>query len=425
MFQEISMKNREKADLLIMNAHQIVTCNGQDPESIGIIPNACLAIKGEKIFAVGTKETVSKKVDVENTPKFDATGMIVAPGFVDCHTHLVFGGSRVEEYSARLTISDPEELKRLGIKTGIMVTVDQTRNSSKEVLLDQSEERLGQMLLHGTTTVESKSGYGLSLDSEIKMLEVNKELEKRSPVDIVSTFLGAHGWPADISKNRYMEILQKEMIPVVAERNLASFCDIWCDDGHYTAEESEQILSSAFESGMMPKIHTGAYSYVGGADLAAKMKMVSADHLNYTPGVALDKLVEADVVGVLLPGIDFAVRHPKPFDPKPMIKKGMTLALATNCCPGCWCTNMQFILVLACRNHGMSPASALKAATLGAAKAVNLNVDRGSIEEGKYADIQIWKASCFEDVMYRLGGNLVDTVIKKGKIVVQNGRLKV
>ena len=415
-------RNKEKVDLIITNAREMLTCCCEDGDDVGLIKNGWLAIKNEKIFALGTENDVTLRVDIDQSPRFDASDKIVAPGFVDCHTHLVFGGSRVEEYAARLTISDPEELKRRGIRTGIMVTVDQTRNAAKEELVAQAGTRLEQMLLNGTTTVESKSGYGLSLESEIKMLEVNRDLEKIFPVDIVSTFLGAHGWPSDIPKREYMEILKHEMIPAVAERNLAVFCDIWCDDGHYLADESEEILKAGLEAGMEPKIHTGAYSYVGGADLAAKMKMASADHLNYTPGIALDKLVEADVVGVLLPGIDFAVKHPKPFDPLPMIQRGLTLALATNCCPGCWCVNMQFIMALACRNHGLSPARALNASTRGAAKALRLEHDRGSLEVGKLADIQIWEASSFEDVVYHLGGNIVDSVIKKGKVVVQDGK---
>ncbi|WP_432406449.1 imidazolonepropionase [Wukongibacter sp. M2B1] len=411
--------NKIKADLVISNCKQLITCKKNAVNLIGKIDNGWIAVSDEKIVAVGTKEEVQNIVDYDDRV-IDASEKIVLPGFIDCHTHLVFGGSRVKEYTARMTTNDNNVLNRMGIKTGIMATVDMTRDAEEQLLFDNAEHRLRQMLGAGTTTVESKSGYGLTTSSEIKMLKINQKLNDNLPIDIISTFLGAHGWPEDIPKDKYIEMLLLEMIPWVAELDLAQFCDIWCDEGHYTVKESEKILLAARDAGLEPKIHTDAYSYIGGSDLAVDMKMVSADHLNYTPRSVMTKLAKAKVPGVLLPAIDFAVKHPKPFNPRPMLEEGMTLALATNCCPGCWNVSLQFVMMLACRQHGMSPAEALRAATIGGAMALNLQEDRGSLEVGKLADIQIWDASTYEDAIYRLGSNLVEKVIKRGKIVVDN-----
>ncbi len=411
------------ADLIIANASELVTCSLKG-NAFEVINNGWLAISGERIVAVGKENAVAPLLDKNKTKLIDAAGKVVAPGFIDCHTHLVFGGSRVEEYTANLTGVDLVKLERKGLKTGIMATVEATRKASDTQLFQAALTRLNRMLASGTTTVESKSGYGLSTKDEIKMLEVNNLLKKSSPVDIVATFLGAHGWPNDLPRARYIDILINEMIPRVAELKLAEYCDIWCDHGYYSAEESEQILKAALDYGIKPKIHTDAYSYVGGSDLAADMKMVSADHLNYTPVAAMKKLKNSGVVGVLLPALDFAVQHQRPFDYLAMKEQGMTLALATNLCPGCWTESMQFVMVLACRLYKMSPAEALRAATIGGAKALNRESDYGSLETGKYADIQIWDVPKYEHVIYRLGDNVVEKVIKKGKLVVENPSFK-
>jgi imidazolonepropionase len=409
-----------KADLLIENCSQVITCRKDAKDLVGVIENGYIAIAGERIAAVGTREEVLNVIDAGKAEKIDGRGKVAAPGFVDSHTHLIFGGSRVKEYAAKMLTDDPEKLKQMGIKTGIMATVEMTRNSSEDVLYNAASDRIKRMLHSGTTTVESKSGYGLSTASEMKILDINKMLNENLTVDVVSTFLGAHGWPEDIPKERYIDMLLKEMIPWVAEERLAKFCDIWCDDGHFTARESEKILKAARDFGIEPKIHTDAYSYIGGSDLAAEMKMASADHLNYTPRNVLRKLADQGVPGVLLPAIDFAVKHPKPFEARPMIEENLTIALATNCCPGCYVESMQFVMALACRDHRMSANEALRAATLGGAIALGLEEDRGSLEVNKLADIQIWDASQFEEVIYHIGGNIVEKVIKNGKVVVDN-----
>ncbi|WP_235615566.1 imidazolonepropionase [Brevibacillus reuszeri] len=415
---------KSRASLIIQNATEVVTCRGTDVSSVERIPGGWVAIAEEEIIAVGTRDQVAAEVDMEHADVIDASGKVVAPGFVDCHTHLVFGGSRVQEYAAKMTIDDPSELARMGIQTGIQVSVEMTRGASEEQLFQTARERLARMLQAGTTTVESKSGYGLTTTDEIKMLHVNAKLAKIMPVDIISTFLGAHGWPAQLPKEVYMGVLLDEMIPWVSGLGIATYCDVWCDDGHFTAQESEKILRAAADAGLSPKIHTDAYSYVGGSDLAAEMGMVSADHLNYTPPAVMQKLANAGVTGVLMPALDFAVRHPRPFDARAMIDSGMTVALATNLCPGCWTESMQFVMALACRLYRMSPAEALRAATIGGAMALGLGKDRGSIEAGKLADLQIWNVPSYEHVIYQLGGNVVERVIKRGKQVVDRSYLE-
>jgi len=409
---------KKRADLLIVGAAQVLTCVPTSGDLVGCIENGSVAIASERIIAVGSTAEVTSQVDTASAQIIDAAGKVVVPGFVDCHTHLVFGGSRVKEYAARMTRS-AAEVKALGIPTGILATVAMTRAETLGRLVESAKQRLQQMLRCGTTTVESKSGYGLNLAEEIKMLEVNRVLQSTQPVDIVSTFLGAHDFPPDVSHERYIETVINEMIPQVAERRLAEFCDVYCDDGYYTVEESRRILDAGAKAGLRPKIHTDAYSNIGGADLAASISAVSADHLNYTERPAMRRLAAAGVIGVVMPALDFAVQHPRPFDARAMLSEGMTLALATDLCPGCWAEPMQFIMQLACRLYRFSPAEALLAATWGAAKALSLDGDRGTLEAGKFADIQLWSIPTYEDVIYRLGHNAVQTVIKRGRIVVQ------
>lgn len=408
------------ADLVIKNCTQVLTCKENSPDLIGLLKNTNIAIKDEKIVFVGNDTELDENVEYTNAKIIDGKGKVVAPGFVDSHTHLVYGGSRVEEYIAKLTIDDAKVLKDMGIPTGIYVSVERTKEASKELLVLESLKKLNKMLLSGTTTVEIKSGYGLDIDTEVKQLAVNQSLKELTPIDIYSTFLGAHGWPQNISKGKYIDFLINESIPIVAEMKLAQFCDIWCDDGYYTTEESKKILQAGRDHGLEPRMHTDCYSYIGGSDLAAEMQMTSADHLNYLPRNVMKKLANAKIPGVLLPGTDFSVNHPKPFNPRPMIDEGMIVALASNLNPGNWIESMQFIMALACRKHRMTPEEAIIASTLNGAKVLGVDHDRGSIEVGKLADIQIWDTPIYEDIVYKLGGNLVETVIKRGKIVVEN-----
>lgn len=407
-----------KADLVIKDCSEILTCKENSKDLVGLELDKWIAIANETIIAIGSREEIDYIVDYNDATIIDGNGKVVLPGFVDSHTHLVFGGSRVDEYIANLTIDDKEKIKAMGIKTGIYASIDMTKEIEETLLFEESLGKLNKMLETGTTTVEIKSGYGLDLDTELKQLRVINKLDKNSCVDVNSTFLGAHGWPLNQTKGDYIEFLIKESIPFVGENKLATACDIWVDDGYYTTKEAERILKTARDYGMEPKMHTDCYSYIGGSDLVVEMGMLSGDHLNYIPLESIKKMAKAKIPGVLLPGTDFSVNHPKPFNPRPMIEEGMIIALATNLNPGNWVESMQFIIALACRKHRMSPEEAIRAATFGGAYALGLDKDRGSLEVGKLADIQIWDTDYYGNVAYKLGGNLVEKVIKRGKIVV-------
>ncbi len=403
-----------RADLVITGTAEILTCVPTNNDLIGRIRDSAIAIAGERIIAVGTSADVAQQVDSSAAQVIDATGKIVAPGFVDCHTHLVFGGSRVQEYAARMTHS-LAEVKAMGIPTGIMATVESTRVEPIEALTASAAERLQRMFRFGTTTVESKSGYGLSLRDELKMLQVNRRMKSLQPVDIVSTFLGAHAFPPEVSRERYAEIIINDMIPQVAAEGLAEFCDIFCDEEYYTVSQARRILEAGCTAGLKPKIHADQYSAIGASELAAEIGAVSADHLNFAGRDSLRKLAKAGVVGVVTPALDFAVQHPKPFDARAMLAEGMFLALATDLCPACWVESMQLVMALACRLYRLTPEEALYAATVGGAKALKLD-DRGSLEPGMLADIQIWDLPAFEDSIYRIGNNAVSMMVKRGQV---------
>ncbi len=402
-----------RADLLIEHAAELITCAEGSSDLIGRIYDGAVAVAGKHIIAVGQTAQVRQQVDTSNAKVINAGGKVVAPGFVDCHTHLVFGGSRVKEYAARMTHT-VAETAAMGIPCGIPSTVQMTRAESEPILAASALDRLQHMLRFGSTTVEIKSGYGLSLGEELKMLRVNKLLQEKQPIDIVSTYLGAHDFPPDMRREGYVENIINEQLPAIADQGIATFCDVYCDTGYFTVEESRKILRAGLDLGLKPKIHTEAYSNVGGSELAAEMRMISADHLNYCNPSQMKKLAEAGVVGVIMPALDFAVAHSRPFDARAMIDQGMTLALATDLCPGCWTESQHFVMVLACRSYGMSPEEAMVATTLGGAKALALAGDRGSLELGKLADIQIWDIPTFEDVIYRLDRNVVGSVVKGG-----------
>lgn len=466
--------------LLLKDPTETLTCIPGPNDLLGRLRGVSVAIQGAHILDVAPYPVLAARYDLSQTQIIDVRGKILAPGFVDSHTHVVFGGSRVQEYAARMTRT-PAEVRALGIPTGITATMAMTRAASEDELVASAAARLHQMLRAGTTTVESKSGYGLSLAHELKMLRVNQRLKHASrpsttggeqvvsatvppppsaqgaseianpqhpersgnlpdsrpysspaqskdaapnslPLpDILSTFLGAHAFPPDKSHDAYVDEIIHDMLPAVKAEHLAYFCDVYIDEGYFTLPQTRRILETARDMGFKLKIHADQYGALGGSELAAELGVVSADHLNYTAPETMRSLADAGVVGVLMPLIDFAVQHPRPFDARAMLDAGMTLALATDICPGGWTESMQLVMQFACRQHRFSPEEALYAATVGGARALALS-DRGALAPGLRADIQIWDVSTFEEVIYRLGGNVVEGVVLGGKEVYRVNR---
>ena len=406
-----------KITVLIENASQVLTCAIAADDLVGAHANTVVAISGDAIVAVGTLDDIAAAHDLDSAQRIDAAGGLVMPGFVDCHTHLVFHKSRVEEYAQKVTGRTPDQIRAMDIPVGITATAEMMREATLDELADSAAERLEHMLSFGTTTVESKSGYGLNTATEIKMLEVNALLAKRQPIEVVSTFLGAHEFPDDKPREAYIAEVLNDMIPEVARRGLAEFNDVYCDDGFYTVEESRAILQKGLDHGLKVKIHTDAYSHIGGSTLAAEMGAVSADHMNYTDPSEYAALREAGVVCVVMPALDFAVAHKRPFDARALMDAGVTVALATDMCPGCWLESMPFVMQLACRLYKFSPAEAIRAGTLHAAMALDRGDRLGSLEAGKQADIAIFPYERYEDMAYRLGRGRAHKVLKAGKVV--------
>jgi len=402
---------------VINNAAQVLTCAAEAPDGIGLSPGAIVAIAGTRIAAVGPAASVALSHDLSGAERIDARGGIVMPGFVDAHTHLVFHGSRVQEYALRVRGASIADLRARGIPTGIKATVAMLQQASTEELVLSATERLDQMLSCGTTTVESKSGYGLTTATELRMLRVHRELDRLHPIDVASTFLGAHEFPDYCSRQDYLTLLVEEMLPAVAAEALAEFNDVYCDDGYYSVAESRRILEAGARLGLGIKIHTDAYSHIGGSTLAAQLGAVSADHLNYTHPDEYSLLRDAGVVGVVMPGLDFAVRHDRPFAARAMLDAGVTLALATDLCPACWLESMPMVIQLACRLHGFGVEEAIRAATLHGALAIGRGGSVGSLEPGKLADIAIFPLPRYEDLAYRLGRGQASVVLKAGRIV--------
>ncbi|MGH8828775.1 MAG: imidazolonepropionase [Jiangellaceae bacterium] len=393
-------------DLLITGASEVLTCAGEAPDLIGRLPGGGVAVDGGVIVAVGDVSRFRGRRVV------DAAGGVVMPGFVDAHTHVVFGGSRVEEYAARVAGSVPPETAPVGI----VGTTAATRPLTVAELAAQAGPRVAEMLDHGTTTVESKSGYGLEAKTELRLLEANRELDRTMPLRVVSTYLGAHAFPADTDPRSYVDEVV-DTIPEVAERGLAAFCDVYCDAGYFDLTQTRRILQAGLEAGLRPKVHLDAYSHTGAADLAVELGAVSVDHLNYTTPAELEALAGARVVGVYMPCLDYAVSHPRPVDPRVVVDAGIELALATDMCPGCWTTNMQLVIAMACRSGGISVARAIRAATHGAAKALGLEDRVGSLVPGRPADLVVLDVPRHEEIAYRLGRNSVRTVIAAGDVV--------
>lgn len=403
-------------DLLILHAAQVVTPG--HGWGLRVIRDGAVAVAGEKIALVGTTREVFPRVKVtKNTRVIEARGKVVTPGFVDSHTHLVYAGSRAQEFALRLQGVPYMEIAKRG--GGINSTVRATRKATRKDLYDSALLRLGRMLAWGTTTAEVKSGYGLSLDSELKMLEVIRDLEGKQPIELVPTFLGAHEVPKEYRGKRakYLNLLLGQMIPAVGKKSLAEYCDVFCEKGVFSLEESRQILLKARKWGMMPKVHADEITPLGGAELAAEVGAASADHLVHPSRKGMSAMKKAGVVPVLLPGTSFFLNsHFAPA--REMIAMGLPVALATDHNPGtCTLEGMPMVIGLACLRLKMTPEEALIASTRNAARAVLRETVVGSLDAGKQADVVLMDIPDYREIPYRFGTNPVGMVIKKGKTV--------
>ena len=399
--------------ILLKNCRELLTIEENAKDLIGLKNNTSLLIENERIKKIGTYEDLKKEISSNNFQEIDCSDKVVMPGYVDCHTHLIFGESRVDEYVASFTMTK-NEIKNKIVRTGIEASIFSTRNATDEELINSSLIKLNRMLKHGTTTVEIKSGYGIDMETEIRLLKLINILKEKSPQTILSTYLGAHYFDTKMGKEKYIDFMINEVMPVIKKENLAQFCDVWCDEGYYNAEDCYKILKAGLENDMLPTLHTECYSAIGGAKVAAELKAANVGHLSSED---IKLLKEANVVGVLIPSTDFSVKHKKPFVPKPMLDEGMTIAIATNLNPGNWVEDMNISMILACRNHKMTENEAIRATTLGGAKALKIEKDYGSLEVSKFADIQIRNSDSYKNVVYKFGVNEIEHVIKNGKII--------
>jgi imidazolonepropionase len=416
-----------KAQLIIKNIGQLATMAGNAPRvgtdmhNIEILKNAYVAISNGKFIDLGCGD-YSHLVD-ENTVIHDANGLTVTPGLVDGHTHIVHGGSREHEFAMKLEgVPYIEILKKGG---GILSTVRSTKEASFEELYNKAKKSLDIMLKFGVTTVEGKSGYGLELDTELKQLEVAKKLNNDHPVDLVSTFMGAHAVPAEYKENpkEYIDIIINEMMPKVKELGLAEFCDVFCEEGVFSVDETKLILEEAKKLGFGAKVHADEIVSLGGAELSAEVGCISADHLMAASEEGMKMMADKGVIANILPGTSFSLMK-NYANARKMIELKVPVALSSDYNPGsCPSENMQFVMQLGCLGLKMTPNEVLSSVTINAACAIGREKEIGSIEVGKKADLVIFDAPNVDYLMYHFGINHTKKVYKEGKLVVDNQNL--
>ncbi|AGB05108.1 imidazolonepropionase [Aciduliprofundum sp. MAR08-339] len=400
--------------LLIKNASQLLTLHGgirRGSYDLGIIENGAVLIDGDRIVEVG--ETGELKGSSEQ--EIDASGRVVMPGFVDPHTHLVFAGTRENELYLKLQGYSYLEILKMG--GGILRTVRATRNATKEELMYEMRRRLDYMLRNGTTTAEAKSGYGLNFETEKKMLEVINEVEH--PMDLVPTFLGAHAVPPEFNNGgEYIEYL-KSIIPEIAP--YAKFIDVFCEKGVFSAEESMEYLEEGKKYGLVPKIHADEIEDIGCTRVAVDVGAISADHLVKTSEESLENMRRSEIIATLLPATPYMLLSKEYAPARKFIDAEIPVALATDLNPNAYTESMQMVISLAITQMRMLPEEAIAASTINAAAAIGMESEIGSIEPGKQADIIIMDAKNYQQIGYHFGVNLVDKVIKKGRIVWRKG----
>jgi imidazolonepropionase len=421
----------QERPIFIENAEQLITLSGYSRQpatlekmsSLSVIKNGAILMEKGMIMAVGTTEELKQKYNtiIEEAKCIDASGKIVLPGFVDPHTHIVYKGSRENEFNMRLNGATYMDIMNAG--GGIHSTTSKTRTATEEDLFTESMNRLNKFLLHGVTTIEAKSGYGMDWETEYKQLIVAKRLNEEHPIDVVSTFMGAHAVPKEYkdTPDAYVDLVINEMLPKVAAEKLAEFNDVFCERGVFTPEQTRIILEAGKKYGLIPKIHADEIEPYEGAELAAEVGAISADHLLKASENGIKAMAEKGVVGVLLPGTAFFLMTEAAHGRK-MIDLGLPVAISTDCNPGSSPTvSTPLIMNLACLHMGLTPAEVITAATINAAHAINRAKEVGSLEVGKKADVLIANVPNYMQLQYHFGMNHTDTVIKAGKIVIRGG----
>ncbi len=412
-----------KVDTVIINAREIVTVNsggkakyGKEMSDAGIIKNAGIAIKDGRIIEIADSKLIEDKYSWETM--IDASGKIITPGFVDSHTHPVFVHTREDEFAMRLEGKSYVDIALAG--GGIRSSIASVRAASEQELVELSIPRIERMIAQGTTTLEAKSGYGLTTESELKQLRAIQWLSQLMPIDIIPTFMGAHEFPAEYKDDHeaYIKILTEEMIPAVAEQGIAEFCDIFTEAHVYSIEESRRVLKAAKEAGMQLKMHADEIESIGGAELAAEMGCISADHLGAASDEGIRAMKEAGVIPVLLPATLFSLRSKTYARGRKMIEEGLPVAIATDYNPGsCNCDSMPLTMSIACLQMGLSPVESLCAATINAACALGVEDYVGSLEVGKMADLIIWDIPSINFIPYHLGSSHIVRVMKRGNTI--------
>jgi imidazolonepropionase len=399
---------------IFAGARRIASC--RSPDATSVLENAALAVVDGRIAAVGAEADVGDRF--AGATIIDCTNRVITPGFVDSHTHAVFGAWRAHEYAMRSRGAPYMEIARRG--GGINSSVRDVRSRSQEELESLTRDRLRGMLELGTTTAEIKSGYGLETEAELKMLRVVRTLAAEGPVDLVPTFLGAHEFPPEYGERHddYVELLIDEMIPAVAAEDLAVYCDVFMEPGVYTADQARRILEAGLLYGLKPRLHADELEGSGGAELAAELGAASADHLGAISDAGIRALARAGTVATLLPATLFFLGRPERAPARKLIDAGATVALATDYNPGSAPSpSMPLVMTMACSSMEMDPFEALHAATAGGAAALGLEDGRGTILEGAPADLIVWDVEDCEEIPYHFGRPPIHSVWKRGRRV--------
>jgi len=419
------MEHLAPSSLFFRHASQLLTLagpagprRGKALSELGIIPKGAILTHGVRILAIGSTRAVEAKARRLKAEAIDCRGAVVMPGFVDSHTHLVFAGSRVSDYEARLRGKSYEEIAREG--GGIQLSAQRVRQASVDALVRQAASFLKHFAAHGTTTLEVKTGYGLDVAQELKLLEAIRRLRMTSQLELVPTLLAAHALPAEYAgrSDDYIETVIRDLIPAVASKKLAEFIDCFCDRGAFNVEQCRRVLTAGKRQGLVPRLHAEQLTRTGATRLALEFEAASADHLDKLSTADIRALARSDVVATLLPGVNFHLGL-KDYPPaRKLIEAGAIVALATDFNPGTSPTpNMQFILSVACSAMRMTPAEAIAAATVNAAWALGRSDRLGSLEPGKQADLIVMDVSDYREIPYYFGVNHCRMTVKAGAVV--------